>query len=157
MQLTKVVSALSFLIALMIGVAAVFFADSRTDVAVVQAPTEPAVSSPVSKPVKMETLLGKWTGKWDHSFVDCTVEIERIDGEEFYGTLRENGAEIALTGTLDQKTKKVTIHETKVLSLGNYTEWSLGEDMGTLSDGLWMSGTGTDKWGKYDWVVSHDK
>ena len=144
MQLTKIASALSFFMTLVIGVAAVLIADSRTDVAAVQGPAELPAAAPASKPVKMETLLGKWTGKWDHAFVDCTIEINRIDGENFYGTLRENGAEIALAGTLDQKTKRITIHETKVLALGNYTEWSLGEDTGELSDGLWMSGTGID-------------
>lgn len=142
---------------LTIGVAAVLITDSRSDVSTVQGPAELPATSAASKPLKMETLLGKWTGKWDHGFVNCTIEIKRVDGENFYGTLRESGAEIALAGTLDQRTRQVTIHETKVLALGNYAEWSLGEDRGELSDGLWMSGTGTDKWGPYAWVLSHDK
>ncbi|MEP6847559.1 MAG: hypothetical protein ABI999_01795 [Acidobacteriota bacterium] len=158
MQLTKVAAVFSFFMALAIGVAAVFFADSVREVAVVQAPSEvPSAGSPTVTPVKMEKLLGKWTGYWGEDSDECTIEITRVKGQNFYGTLKEGGAEIALTGTLDQKTRKVTIHETKVLALGEYEDWSLGEDTGELSDGHLMSGTGNDEWSEYTWAVSHDK
>ena len=153
MQLTKIAGALAFFMAFAIGVAAVFIWASPQEVAPVEAPN--AVRAP--NPVKMQSLLGTWTGRWDHASVFCTIEITRVDGDNFYGTLTEREAKVAVTGTLDRTTGKVAIHETKVLAVGEFAEWSLGENTGQLSDDLTMTGTGTDKWGQYSWIAKHDR
>ncbi len=155
MQLRQIGGVLSFFIAFAIGITVAFTEGSGTEVAAVNAPKEIPVNAPASAPLKMGMLVGKWAGKWDHDFADCTVAIDRVAGNDFYGTLTKNGASIAITGTLDRKTRKVKIHETDVLALGHYGMWSLGENTGEISaDGLSMSGTGYDKWGDYRWFVS---
>jgi hypothetical protein len=153
MQLTKVAAVLSLFIALGIGIVSVYIADSRKEVSAVEGPAEIPITAP-----EWIRLLGTWTGKFGHNLGDCIIEINRIDGNNFYGTLTKGGAQIALAGTLDRNARKVSIRETKVLSLGDYDSWSLGEDTAVIStDGFSMNGTGYDERGGYGWNVSHVK
>lgn len=102
--------------------------------------------------VRAEDLAGVWTGTWDHGQVPCTLEIKRVEGNKFYGTLKEGEAEIEFAGTFDAKLQRVFFHETKVVRLGAFGEWSLGTNSGAFSsDGRSMEGTGIDKWGTYQW------
>ena len=120
-------------------------------------PVKTAHIAAVKTPIKAENLLGVWKGSWGHRREDCTIEIDRIKGNAFYGTLRKRGAEIAFAGTLDPDGRRIFFRETKVLKLGvHMTEWSLGENSGSFSpDGRTLTGTGHDKWGTYGWDASH--
>jgi hypothetical protein len=101
-------------------------------------------------------LLGTWTGSWGYNAGDCTIEITRVEGEVFYGTLRKEGAEILFKGTFDPASRALYFKETKVVRLGAaMSVWSLGENRGAISrDGQMMYGTGVDEWGQYAWAVS---
>lgn len=154
MELKKIGAIISFCVAFAVGA---LFGGLATgsDIPVEYGPVNVPVVARKQVPVKMGSLVGKWAARWDRDFGDCDVEIDRISGNNFYGTLSKNGANIEFKGALDPDSRKVTIRETKVLTLGRYGEWSLGKNIGTLSDdGLSMSGTGYDKWGEYDWSIS---
>ena len=107
--------------------------------------------------INAEVLLGVWTGEWGYNSGDCTITIDRVDGNNFYGTLRKEGAEILIQGAFDAATRKVDFSETKVVRLGDeMNEWSLGRNSGTISrDGRTLVGTGRDEWGQYAWAVSN--
>ena len=104
-----------------------------------------------------EDLLGTWKGSWGYNSGDCTIEITRVEGEAFFGTLRKEGAEILFEGTFDPATRALFFQETKVVRLGAAMSiWSLGENRGSVSsDGRLMYGTGVDEWGQYAWAVSN--
>ena len=145
----KLVAAfLSYVLALTIGIVAAFILDGR-EVFFVKPPA-------VTTSLKAASLLGTWNGIWGHNDGECTIEIERANGNTFHGTLRKGGAEIKFVGTIDQKTRRVTLTETEVVKLGaNMTKWSLGENKGKLSDdGRILVGSGSDEWGPYGWAAS---
>jgi hypothetical protein len=117
---------------------------------------KPAHIAAVKTPIKAENLLGTWKGTWGHSNDDCTIEIDRVNGNAFSGTLRKEGAVILFEGTFNPKTRMLYFNETKVVRLGTYTEWSLGKNSGVISpDGRTLVGSGHDKWGQYDWDASN--
>ena len=104
------------------------------------APVKPPAAT--MAPLTTESLLGTWKGTWDHNNADCTIEIRRVKGDTFYGTLRENGAEVLFEGTFDPKTRMLYLNETKVVRVGDYAEWSLGRNSGVMSpDGHILVGT----------------
>jgi hypothetical protein len=107
--------------------------------------------------INAEVLLGVWTGTWGYNSGDCTITIDRVDGNKFNGKLRKEGAEILIQGAFDAATRKVDFSETKVVRLGDeMNEWSLGRNSGTISrDGRTLVGTGRDEWGQYAWAVSN--
>jgi hypothetical protein len=154
MQLSKVATVVSFFGALLIGIAAAYIAANSDDVAAVNGPSEVATFRTLA-PINAHMLMGGWNGTWDHNDGDCTIEITRADGDQFSGVLTKDGAEIAFVGMLDRDTRTVSIQENEVINLGIYKEWSLGKNSGSISaDGRTMSGTGYDKWGRYNWHVS---
>ena len=122
---------------------------------VASAPKTPA--STVRTPLRAENLLGAWKGTWGHNSGDCTLQIDRVEGNAFYGTLRKEGAVVRFEGTIDPKTRTFRFNETKVVRLGaDMTEWSLGKNSGTISeDGRILVGNGHDKWGQYAWAASN--
>jgi hypothetical protein len=164
MQFSKVVSAISFLATLAIGIVVGYVGYGLTDPTKIVVPeprssyrtlasTSPARNLPVS--IRAQDLIGVWNGKWAQG--DCTVVIDRVDGDKFYGTLTENDAKVALVGTVDKEARSVFLHETKVLSIGEYATWSLGTNSGSFSgDGQTLTGTGTDKWGSYVWELTKE-
>ena len=162
MKLSRAAAGVSFVGALAIGmiVAGFFAAD-----AVVAEPPQVAVSyklAPmrISEPpvlVTAEDLVGVWRGTWDHAGVPCTLEITRVEGNQFYGILREREAEVVFVGTIDEGDRRVFFHETKVNRLCAYGEWSLGTNSGAFSaDGNTLTGTGIDRWGTYQWTVTKE-
>ena len=159
MHLSKTVAALSFFGALAVGIAFAYIADGREEALAVDAPraVSPVVAAKAA-PVRAESLLGVWRGTWGYGRERCTIEIARVDGDKFYGTLRKEGAEIALAGALDRDGRMVFFRETRVLKLGaGMSEWSLGKNSGSISpDGRTLTGTGTDRWGMYGWDASKD-
>ena len=108
-------------------------------------------------PINPQNLRGKWKGTWGHNSADCTIVIDRVDGNAFSGTLRKEGAEILFEGTFDPQTRMLYFDETKVVRLGDDMRvWSLGKNSGIISeDGRMMVGDGHDKWGQYGWAASN--
>lgn len=111
----------------------------------------------VKTPIKTENLLGTWKGTWGHNDGECTLLIDRVKGNAFYGTLKKQGAVIRFEGTFDPNTRKFHFNETKILRLGpQMSEWSLGKNTGTISqDTRTLTGHGQDKWGHYTWAASN--
>lgn len=105
-----------------------------------------------------EDLRGTWTGTWGRNREYSTIEIERVLGNSFHGTLRKEGAVISIAGSLDPEKRTVFFHETKVRKLGTHmSEWSLGTNSGSFSpDGRTLTGFGTDKWGSYGWDATKE-
>ena len=103
--------------------------------------------------VRAEDLLGEWHGSWGYERDTCTIEIKRVDGVKFYGTLKKEGAVITLEGYIDPVMRHVHFKETKVVRLGPaMSMWSLGLNSGNFSaDGRTLSGEGTDEFGTYGW------
>ena len=161
MKLSRALAGVSFLGALAFGMATagLFTADVEAgipDVKVTYKLTPmPARGDAVR--VNAEDLVGVWRGTWDHAGVPCTLEITRVEGNRFYGILKEREAEVAFVGTIDEGERRVFFHETKVIALGAYGEWSLGTNSGAFSaDGKTLGGTGIDKWGTYQWNVTKE-
>ena len=152
MYLPKAVSLLSFLLAFAIGVLPSYLIPSG--------PTPcreviPPVFQPA--PVSAENMVGLWRGTWDKDHASCTLTIDRVAGDKFYGTLRKKGAVVTFVGTLDANSRTVLIQETKVLDHGQHRRWSLGTNTGTFSlDGGTLSGSGTDEYGTYFWDATKD-
>jgi hypothetical protein len=149
-----------FTIALVFGTfaASLFWDSSRQEVTAVAAdvPVRIAPIAAVKTPIGAESLLGSWKGTWDHNNGDCTIEIDRVNGNAFYGTLRKEGAVVLFEGKFNPETRILSFNETKVVRLGPYTEWSLGENSGFISpDGRTLVGSGRDKWGWYGWTASN--
>jgi len=158
MHFKKALSVLSFVGALVIGLAAGWIADNGVEV---QAVVAPVYISPIpiaeSVPVRAEDLLGRWKGTWGYERELCTIEILRVNGNRFSGKLHKDGAEIAFAGRLDPVERKLFFKETKILKLGAYEGWSLGTNTGSFSpDGGVLTGIGTDEWGTYGWDAAKD-
>lgn len=97
-------------------------------------------------------LVGTWEGLFDQAQYACTLEIERVEGNTFFGTLKPQGALIAISGFIDIDTQQISFMETKIISLGNNSGWVLGNNRGTLSnDGKYISGTGVGGTSTYKW------
>src|SRR5881398_261009 len=80
----------------------------------------PVKAPNANAPVTTESLLGTWKGIWDHNKANCTIEIRRVEGNTFYGVLRESGAEVLFEGIFDPKTRMLDLNETKVVRVGDY-------------------------------------
>ncbi len=104
---------------------------------------------------EIANMSGSWTGRY--SDVDCTLEIEKFEGDTFYGKMFwGEGFEIAMTGVIDRNTRKVTLTETEVLRVNPNGVWKLRVNTGTLPyGGLSMKGSGRD--GKYTYKWSFKK
>ena len=154
MYLSKAVSALCFIVAFMIGVAPSYLSAGGGSECRDASPTV-RVFKPT--PVQAEDMVGVWRGNWDKDQAKCTITIDRIDGERFYGTLRKRGAEVTFVGTLDPNSRTVAINETKVIRHGEHGRWSLGTNTGSFSfDGRTLTGAGSDEYGVYFWNVTKD-
>ena len=103
-----------------------------------------------------EDMIGEWRGSWGYGSDRCTIEIKRVDGVKFYGTLKKEGAVITLEGYIDPARRHVHFKETKVVKLGPaMSMWSLGINSGTFSpDARTLSGEGTDEFGTYAWSAT---
>lgn len=166
MKLSRAAAAVTFFGALAIGTAAAYVVAgglSEVDSIELVKPPEVQVTYSLAPPAPVrgvevfaKDLAGTWEGSWGYDHERCMIEIKRVDGDRFYGTLRKDGAVISLAGEFDADGQRVLLRETKVVRLGEYmSEWSLGTNTGTFSlDGLTLSGTGIDKWGTYEWTVT---
>jgi len=87
-------------------------------------------------------LVGKWTGTYGPSNNPATLVVREYQDGKFSGILEQGQVRVAVTGSIDLRSRRVKIKETQVLSGSG---WSLGEDEGEISsDGRKMSGTGQD-------------
>ncbi len=163
MYLSKAIAGVSFFAALTIGATAAYIAGPRLEeFTVAELPQVSYTAAPIpvepEVPVRAEDLVGTWKGTWGYDRELCTIEIKRIDGNKFYGTLHKDGAVITLAGTFHADDRRVFFRETKVVKLGSeMSEWSLGTNSGSFSpNGLSITGTGTDRWGTYNWDASKE-
>jgi hypothetical protein len=104
-----------------------------------------------------QNLLGTWKGHWGHNDGVCTIVIDRVEGNAFYGTLRKEGAEIRIEGMFNPNTRMLLFDETQVVHIGGHMSgWSLGKNSGILSqDGRILVGDGYDERGQYGWAASN--
>jgi serine/threonine protein kinase len=99
-------------------------------------------------------LIGKWTGTYGPANSPATLMVKEYTDGKFSGVLEQGEVRVAFNGSVDTKSRRVTIKETQVLSGSG---WSLGEDTGEISpDGRKMSGSGKDAAGgqfgiSYQW------
>lgn len=102
---------------------------------------------------EINNFLGRWTGFYNE--VACTLMVERIEGDTFYGTLFwGEGFEVAITGVVERNTRAVTLTETEVLRLNPNGVWRLHVNTGNLKyGGLSMKGTGRDGKYSYKWSL----
>jgi len=90
-------------------------------------------------------LRGSWTGTYGPLSQPAKLSIQNQKGSEIEGVLEQTGHRVAFKGTLNAASKTITMKQTSVL-VGS--DWSLGEDSGTVSDdGNNISGTGQDQIG----------
>jgi hypothetical protein len=169
MYLSRAASIVSFFGALVFGVAAAYVVNfSEEPVGVVPVVIEPASTHETSchfRPkvsvVSAQDLRGRWTGTWgydsDPNAYDVEIDVTRVEGNKFYGTLRQEGAEIAFEGTVDADARSIYFREIKVIKLGSFSAWSLGTNFGSFSpDGRTLNGRGKDSWEAFGWTVEKE-
>jgi hypothetical protein len=157
----KAAAVVTFFGAWAIGAGAAYVVNGTAEEPVADVRVSYKLIAPVedAMPVYAFDLLGRWSGTWGYGRERCTIDIDRIDGVKFYGTLRKDGAVVTLEGYIDPEQRHVHFKETKVVKLGpEMSEWSLGLNAGDFSpDGRTLSGEGTDEWGSYRWNVTRDR
>ena len=149
-----------------LGVAIKFGADwfAKNDTPVetnqTQTTTKPEVSSTqtATDPTITSGLNGGWTGTYGPLNQATTLTITNHKGDQFEGVLQQGGTRVAFKGTT--KGRKIEMKQTAVLE---GTDWSLGEDTGTISsDGKRISGSGKDPFGgalgiTYEWTFTRNE
>ena len=99
-------------------------------------------------------LNGTWAGTYGPAGNVTKLIINQKDNE-LDGVLEQGPVRVRFKGTFDSKSRSVRLTQTELLS---GSDWSLGEDVGTLSaDGKKLSGTGKDAIGgmmgiSYNWT-----
>jgi serine/threonine protein kinase len=97
---------------------------------------------PVTATSSSEDLRGTWAGTYGPMGFATKLVIKNQNGKEFDGTLEQGTIRVAFKGTYDAQSRTLTMTQTELLS---GEDWSLGEDVGTLSsDGKKLTGTGKD-------------
>lgn len=105
-------------------------------------------TSELSK-VHPSDLVGTWEGLFDKTQYACTLEIEKVEGNTFYGTLKRQGRSVAVSGTI--KDRSISFTSAKGM-LDNNQGWILGYNWGSFSnDGKSISGKGTNDLTSYEW------
>jgi hypothetical protein len=91
---------------------------------------------------EMTNLIGHWEGTYNN--MKSTLEIERVEGDEFFGYFTVPGFKIKFTGKVVRAERKIIFAETDALE-GNYNDWKMSVNKGTLKyGGFDMKGTGED-------------
>jgi hypothetical protein len=114
-------------------------------------------SSPVMATSASEDLRGTWAGTYGPMGFATKLVIKNQKGDKLDGVLEQGTTRVAFKGTYDSESRKLTMTQTELLS---GEDWSLGEDVGTLSsDGKKLTGSGKDALGgslgiTYQWSFS---
>ena len=119
----------------------------------------PPVTSPTitEEPTVDVDLKGTWAGTYGPMGSASKLVIRNHNGREFDGVLEQGTVRVAFSGTYDPSSRSVQLKQTELLQ---GQDWSLGEDVGTLSaDGKKLSGTGKDAVGgmlgiSYNWTFN---
>jgi hypothetical protein len=80
----------------------------------------------------ISSLVGTWDGSFDQ--VSSRLSITRVEGDSFYGELSSGGARIAIEGSVDPATRRISFKETEILSLGNVRGWTPGVNRGFVEN-----------------------
>ena len=102
-------------------------------------------------------LKGTWAGTYGPMNYASRLVINNHNGKELDGVLEQGTVRVAFNGTYDPSSRSVRLKQTEVLQ---GQDWSLGEDVGTLSaDGKKLSGSGKDAVGgmlgiSYNWTFN---
>ncbi len=119
-------------------------------------PPPPFVQIDRNSPLRGDDLLGRWRGTWDYDRGPCVIDIDRVNGHTFTGTLTKGGTKVTFSGIFDPYRRTIQFQETKILS-DEYRSWSLGTNSGAFSaDGRTLMGTGTDRYGTYGWDLEKE-
>src|SRR6185369_17593968 len=111
----------------------------------VQVQNQNSTPPPVVVPTSKWDLRGTWAGTYGPLGSATKLVIKNQNGKEFDGTLEQGATRVAFKGAYDSQSHTLTMTQTELLS---GEDWSLGEDVGTLSsDGKKLSGTGKDALG----------
>jgi hypothetical protein len=120
------------------------------------APTPAPTPTPAPRVAEELGLVGSWSGTQNGN--PASLAIVGGEGNTFSGTKVQGVNQVTFVGTIDAKTRRVTIRETKLLKgtpYSNGSGWSLATETGALSaDGSKLSGTGTDEYNRkvpYKW------
>lgn len=120
------------------------------------APTPAPTPAPDVPAAEKLGLVGKWSGTQNRR--PATLTITSGEGNAFTGIKYQGDNQVSFTGTIDPRTRRMTIRETKLLKgtpYSNGSGWSLASETGALSaDGRKISGTGTDEYTRkspYTW------
>ena len=99
--------------------------------------------------VRPSDLIGTWEGLFDKTQYACTLEIEKVEGNTFYGTLKRQGRSVAVTGTIENR--RISFNSAKGMT-DNNQGWKLGYNWGSFSnDGKSISGKGANDSTSYEW------
>lgn len=102
--------------------------------------------------IRPSDLVGTWEGLFDKAQYACTLEIEKVEGNTFYGTLKRQGGSVAVTGTINSKERGISFGPTKTVMIGNTRDWKLGFNWGSFSNnGRLISGKGYSDYTTYEW------
>ncbi|MBA3768813.1 MAG: serine/threonine protein kinase [Acidobacteria bacterium] len=99
-------------------------------------------------------MKGRWVGTTGPSSQAAVLVINDSRGSTFKGVLEQGDFRISVTGSVNTRTRQVTIQETRVLKGEG---WALATGAGEIStDWQTISGTGSDEIGRplgvtYDW------
>lgn len=130
---------------------------SKPNVAAEQSEAQTSREDDASTNPTIHDLRGTWTGTYGSFSRPATLVIKNHNEKSFDGTLQQEEVKVAFSGTYNAKSRELSIIQLKVLAGSG---WSLGEDIGKLSeDGKNMSGTGKDTIGgqfgmSYQWSFS---
>lgn len=102
--------------------------------------------------IRSSDLIGTWEGLFDKAQYACTLDIEKVEGNTFYGTLKRQGDSVAVTGTIISKAREINFGPTKIVPIDNNRDWRLAFNWGSFSnDGKFISGKGLVDSSTYDW------
>ena len=110
-----------------------------------------------SPPTEVQGLTGIWTGTYGLLNSPARLIIKEQKGGKWAGVLEQGEVQVAVSGSVDLSSRRVTFKETEVLKGSG---WSLGDNAGAISpDGRKISGTGKDAVGgqlgiSYEWSFS---
>ena len=116
---------------------------------------EPANSEEPLTTASLSDLKGTWSGTYGPFNNPTRLIINHQQGKDLDGVLEQGPVRVAFKGTFDPLSRSLRLTQSEVLS---GEDWSLGEDVGTLSDdGKKLSGTGKDAVGgmmgiSYNWT-----